>query len=222
MKIKENLKQNEAITLIALIVTIVILLILAGVAIVQLNNNGLLKNTKIAKEKYTNSQKNENSIIDDYSNKIDNYEVAGNGRDTITISKEEYEELKLINRPDLWDEGQEYCWINNNKNMYGQRFIGTNVTKDQHGNNITAYNRFLIRLLNNDTGFYNVISSGGWITRDGTNTINIALGQTDYLSNHYLTSSLFCNQMVGGMELSSVINGTSIDYDIWVLYTKSE
>ena len=60
----------------------------------QLNNNGLLKNTKLAKERYTNSQKDENSVIDNYSNQIDNYEVVGNGRDTITISKEEYESMK--------------------------------------------------------------------------------------------------------------------------------
>ena len=86
-------KKNEGITLIALIVTIVILLILSGIVIMQLNNNGLLKNTKIAKEKYTNSQKGENSVIDEYSNQIDSYGVAGNGRDTVTISREEYENL---------------------------------------------------------------------------------------------------------------------------------
>ena len=94
----KKIRKNWGITLIALIVTIVILLILSGVAIVQLNNNGLLKNTKTARERYSNSQKVENATIDDYSNQIDNYEVAGNGRDTVTISKEEYENLKNINK----------------------------------------------------------------------------------------------------------------------------
>ena len=48
----------------------------------------------MAKEKFTNSQKDENETIDDYSNQIENYKIAGNGRDTITINKNEYEDLK--------------------------------------------------------------------------------------------------------------------------------
>ena len=83
----------EGITLITLIVTIVILLMLAGIVIMQLNNKGLLKNTKIAKEKFTNSQKEENSVIDDYSNQID---VATTREETITINKADYD--SIINR----------------------------------------------------------------------------------------------------------------------------
>ena len=85
-RIKKLVKIN-GITLIALIVTIVVLLILAGIVIMQLNNNGILKNTKLAKERYTNSQKDENATIDDYSNQIDNYGVAGNGRDNVITPK---------------------------------------------------------------------------------------------------------------------------------------
>ena len=44
-------KKNQGITLVALVVTIIILLILAGVAIAILNQTGLLKNANIAKEK---------------------------------------------------------------------------------------------------------------------------------------------------------------------------
>lgn len=44
----KNLKQNRAITLVALIVTIIILLILAGVAIAQLTGNGLFEKSKKA------------------------------------------------------------------------------------------------------------------------------------------------------------------------------
>ena len=94
MRIKENLKQNKAITLVAMTITIIIILILTSIIIIQLRNNGILKNTKMAKEKFTNSQKDENETIDDYSNQIENYKIAGNGRDTITINKNEYEDLK--------------------------------------------------------------------------------------------------------------------------------
>ena len=89
------LRKRNWITLIALIVTIVILLILVGIAIMQLNNNGLLKNTKISKEKYTNSQKNENSIIDDYSNQIENFTIGiGNERQTSEDFKNKYQRLR--------------------------------------------------------------------------------------------------------------------------------
>ena len=91
--VKENEKMKkllkiDGITLIALIVTIVILLVLAGIAIMQLNNNGLLKNTKIAKERYTNAQKDENATIDDYSNQIKDYStfIDTNFRDSADFS----------------------------------------------------------------------------------------------------------------------------------------
>ena len=113
---KDFLKRKNGITLVALIVTIVILLILAGITIIQLNNSGLLKNTKIAKEKYANSQNDENATIDDYSNQIGNYEVAGNGRDTVTISKEEYEKLKNANNYST-EEKIVGTWIDG-KNIY--------------------------------------------------------------------------------------------------------
>lgn len=46
--------KNKGITLIALVITIIILLILAGITIATLTGqNGLLKNAKTAKETYT-------------------------------------------------------------------------------------------------------------------------------------------------------------------------
>ena len=97
-KTKSNEKiRTSGITLIAVIVTIIVLLILAGISIAMIRNSNLLDKTKIAKGKYSNSQKEETATIDDYSNQIENYKVAENGRDTVTISKEEYEELKNAN-----------------------------------------------------------------------------------------------------------------------------
>ena len=49
-KLDEKLKQNKAITLIALVVTIVVLLILAGVSIqLLLEDNGIIAKSKEAK-----------------------------------------------------------------------------------------------------------------------------------------------------------------------------
>ena len=56
---KKTYKQKKGITLVALVITIVILLILAGISIAQLTGNGLFKNAKLAKEKYKNAQEKE-------------------------------------------------------------------------------------------------------------------------------------------------------------------
>ena len=51
-------KDMRGITLIALVITIIILLILAGVAISSLTENGLFEKAKLAKEKQNESNKN--------------------------------------------------------------------------------------------------------------------------------------------------------------------
>ena len=64
------IKNKKGITLIALVVTIIILLILAGVAIGTLTGeNGLFSRTKQAKEKTIDSQNRENKILDNYEKK---------------------------------------------------------------------------------------------------------------------------------------------------------
>ncbi len=49
-------KQEKGITLVALIITIVVLLILAGISIQSINNTGLFANAKKAKEKSMEGQ----------------------------------------------------------------------------------------------------------------------------------------------------------------------
>lgn len=46
-----NIGNKRGITLVALVITIIILLILAGVSIQVITNTGLLKNAKLAGEK---------------------------------------------------------------------------------------------------------------------------------------------------------------------------
>ena len=87
-----KMKNNKGITLVALIITIIILLILAGVAISQLTDSGLFGKAKLARERAEDSQKLQNNVLYDYENKIDMY-VNGD-RETVTISTEEYEKLK--------------------------------------------------------------------------------------------------------------------------------
>ena len=65
-----KIKNERAITLISLVITIVILLILAGLVIQSLTNTRLFEKTKQAKEEYQNSQDKENETIAEYENKI--------------------------------------------------------------------------------------------------------------------------------------------------------
>ncbi len=88
------LKNKDGITLIVLIITIIILLILAGVTIMVFNNeNGLFIRAKQAKENTTKAQEDENTIIDGYENEIDKY--------TVGISKEEINSSEVISNVNL-------------------------------------------------------------------------------------------------------------------------
>ena len=70
----EKNQKNKGITLIALVVTIVILLILAGISISMLTGqNSILNRAKEAKEKNLKSQKEEQSVLNNYEEKISNY-----------------------------------------------------------------------------------------------------------------------------------------------------
>ena len=66
-------KNVRGITLIALIITLVVLLILAGIGIQAITGTGIFEKTKQAKEKYENAQKNENLEMQDEINLIDKY-----------------------------------------------------------------------------------------------------------------------------------------------------
>ena len=70
----KNLK-DQGITLIALIITIVLLLILAGVTLATMNSTGLLSKTKMAKEAYEKSQANEMNALNEYEQTLDYYKI---------------------------------------------------------------------------------------------------------------------------------------------------
>ena len=82
MKTKIKNKQERGITLIALVVTIVVLLILAGVSIsLVLNNNGVISKAKDAKNQYAEAQTNEEKHFNEVTDWIDTKvgETTGGG-----------------------------------------------------------------------------------------------------------------------------------------------
>ena len=71
---KGKLKENQGITLVALVITIVVLLILATVAIVSLSGeNNIISKAQKAKDDYAISSTNEESKLGEYANKIESY-----------------------------------------------------------------------------------------------------------------------------------------------------
>lgn len=84
--------KNKGITLIALVITIVVLIILAGVVLnLGLGENGIFNKAKFASESYANEEEREKLEIAKSANEIDR--IVEGSRETVTIPKEEYEEL---------------------------------------------------------------------------------------------------------------------------------
>lgn len=88
----DKLRKNTGITLIALVITIIILLILAGVSISMLTgNNGILTQAKLAKENTAQAKEEEEnklSINNNYINEI--LENAVPGKEVTETKKDNY------------------------------------------------------------------------------------------------------------------------------------
>ena len=80
--------KNKGITLVALVITIIILLILAGISISALTNTGIFGKAKDAKQKSADAELDQNTKLDSYENEIDNYLSKQNSNKTVEQSKE--------------------------------------------------------------------------------------------------------------------------------------
>ena len=70
---KKTFKNSKGITLVALVITIIILLILAGISISALTNTGIFQKAKDAKQKSEDAALDQNTKLDEYENEIDKY-----------------------------------------------------------------------------------------------------------------------------------------------------
>ena len=70
---KKTFKNSKGITLVALVITIVILLILAGISISALTNTGIFQKAKDAKQKSEDASLDQNTKLDEYENELDKY-----------------------------------------------------------------------------------------------------------------------------------------------------
>ena len=70
---KKTFKNSKGITLVALVITIIILLILAGISISALTNTGIFQKAKDAKQKSDDAALDQNTKLDEYENELDKY-----------------------------------------------------------------------------------------------------------------------------------------------------
>ena len=137
------LKNNKAITLVALVITIIILLILAGITIATLTNSGLFDKAKTAQEQYQNAQDYEKIEIGKYSNEIESYTIGN--RSMTNIEKMMY--------PNLWENGVEQEFENG---VYG-------IRKEGNVSGTGATSETLIDLGQNFS-ISGIINAGGYFT----------------------------------------------------------
>ena len=133
--LRNTLRRNKGITLIALVVTIIVLLILAGISIAMLTGqNGILNRAAEAKEKTRGAQEDENEKLQGYEKIINQY--TGNlpiGENTTpylpnsTFSKKEGDLATGLVIKDNNDN--EYVWVEVPTTIYDNTTYNNNGAK---------------------------------------------------------------------------------------------
>ena len=178
---KMKLRNKKGITLVALIITIIVLLILAGIAISQLTNSGLFEKTKLAKEKYKNAQileETEMERADDEISKIEG--ERGN--------KSEQEILDLINKAE--DDRHQSVTNSLFKVNYssssvlatGTRNIASftsNITQDPEMNEYFTYDETNKKVICKKPGWYILNVSARCMRYDGDGSLTTYLKIND-------------------------------------------
>ena len=96
-------KNNKGITLVALVITIIILLILAGISISVLTNTGIFGKAKEAKQKTEDATLEQNKILDNYEKEVDQYLPAFTGN-TVKEAIQHGRVLNATDNTELHDE----------------------------------------------------------------------------------------------------------------------
>ena len=77
-----NKNKDRGITLVALVITIIILLILATISIQSLTNTGLFQKAQEAKEKTQNAEENQAKTLNEYEDELNKY-ISGDVKKTV-------------------------------------------------------------------------------------------------------------------------------------------
>ena len=166
-------KSMKGITLVALVITIIILLILAGVSITALTKSDLLKNAKTTKNATENAQNTENMALAEYQDKIDQY--IESGRD-VTLSDEvkSYIDNKVseVEKVEITDLVSDWKIERNNSVKKGDIvYLDFTIIKNSSWSTGWNYGKGKIPILENCQNKYD-LTLNGW---EGRNTGEIAI-----------------------------------------------
>ena len=150
MKKISSKKANRGITLVALVITIIILLILAGISISAITQKGIFEKARQAEQKSKEAQELENLTLADYENKIEN--ISG----TRETTKSQYinsvtvdilvdtNKIEIEISTDFKDENKFLCYHYFVKNVDNNQIVKADVSKD---------NKIKVEGLNSNTNY---------------------------------------------------------------------
>ena len=176
-----TLRNTKGITLIALVVTIVVLIILAGVAInLSLSNNGIFNRAKQAREDYKHATNEEQSGLANVEKAMD--EIAGGGTTNPPVEKSEIEKSRdagtYMTAPTTLKDSNENL-IKVPEGFKIAEDSGINVTEGI----VIEDNDIIDGIGNNRGNQYVWIPVGTGIKKSDGTTVDITLGRYTFASN---------------------------------------
>ena len=224
--LKETFKKNKGITLIALVVTIIVLLILAGISIVMLTGqNGILNRAVEAKEKTEVAQEEENEKLQGYEDTINQYVPSSNGGTTegglptgtgTTPYLPDESKFEKVEGTDLntglvikeKKTGSEYVWVEVPRTtaVYPEGKLNITEFTDEEYNNIETYLHTYTNEYRKGTSYndvYGADSTTGWFTDEAE--YNTA--KKKMLKSVYQNGGFWVGRYEAGIEENRIAEG---------------
>ena len=201
---KKKFKNSKGITLVALVITIVILLILAGISISALTNTGIFQKAKDAKQKSEDAALDQNTKLDEYENELDKYLPKQNEN---SLAKAVKVGNYVAYKPDELDNNELTTLKTNLKNYSG--------ASDNTTNSAIARDSLSWRVLDVDetTGAVRLISAAptsSTVTLEGYNGYNNAVKLLDDACSTLYNSKLATK--VQNLKIEDIQSKMKIDY----------
>lgn len=193
----KNFRKNQGITLIALVITVIVLLILAGVTIATLTgDNGILKRAQEAKNKTEQASSDELKKLTqlEATTHLEDYEYIDNSTDkekTITIpancavSQVEGENTLKDGLVIIDKNGNEWVWVEVPKNEYIYINAGLDIIQFTSDELNTIYNDLRTYTKEYDIGAKDIYYDGCGISVESYNRLKNAMIKSIYINEGF-------------------------------------
>ena len=215
------MKRNRGITLIALVVTIIVLLILAGVSITMLTGqNGILNRAGEAKEKTEIAQEDENEKLQGYEKIINQYAEnlpVGTGTTPYLPDSKKFEQVTgtdldsgLVIREKA--TGSEYVWVEVPRTTAVYPTAGINIASftDEEYKKIETDLHMYTKDYRNGTTYEDVYypdDTNGWFTEKGETSYDNT--KKKMLKSVYQNGGFWVGRYEAGIEVNRTAEGTA-------------